>query len=653
MNARFGRMERLALRAALREGPDGRKSLLDLLDEVDFDNAKSGIWRLSPLLHERAKDHGVSHPLVQRIAGVARYIWVSNEVRMRGLPTFLDAVEQASPAVLLKGGATLVRFGALGNLRPMGDLDILLAPDRVRAAIARIRALGWRSTGVDLDAEADLPEATPSAAFQRSAAEIYDIHWSPLHGILDPQLANTIISRAQSFSFSGRPVLVPAMHHHLAILLLHAEQVIPNELLRVDWACEAMLALDAAGPEMDWHAFNAFSHSYGLDVRLTDMLEEISEAIGRRIGPLPGLRAMPFLRLEQQLRRTPPARRSRLGTAFLEFQQQRRSAGWHLGALLDRGALLQAIARATFAAIKTSPVTPKALAQKGLQWATGFFGWRSIVQHRRIFAAGWSYPEIIGGRWSDGRIAVVALPCPDPEGTPVTLRLSGLPFLPRPSDRLVLVVDAGWEVQGMVLDGTAAGQFPLSLAARVGRNSHVVASFGFCLPERDPLHPDPRELGLFVTDLAVKPLKRHSLPLVLDLSTKSARPPEIGPGWSGPELGGIWTDGEAAYLWICVEPTTLPASIALEIDMIAPGAESIGVDIHVNGRLRSCVNVDLSTPVLYVSLQAGDLREGLLSVCFNVANPSSPASLGLSGDERKLGFRVRKITVRRQEQFGE
>ena len=63
MNTRFGRMERLALQAALLEGPEGRQPLLELLNEVDFENARSGIWRLSPLLHARAVAYGVSHPV--------------------------------------------------------------------------------------------------------------------------------------------------------------------------------------------------------------------------------------------------------------------------------------------------------------------------------------------------------------------------------------------------------------------------------------------------------------------------------------------------------------------------------------------------------------------------------------------------------------
>ena len=647
-------MERLALQAALLEGPEGRQPLLELLNEVDFENARSGIWRLSPLLHARAVAYGVSHPLVRRIAGVARHIWVSNEVRMRGLPMFLDVVEPISPAVLLKGGATLIRFGALGNLRPMGDLDILLAPDRVLAAIARIRALGWRSTSIDFDVESDLPEGTPSAPFQHSTAEIYDLHWSPVHGILDPHLASTIMSHAQSVSYSGRPILVPAMHHHLAIMLLHAEQAISSEVLRVDWACEAVLTLQAAGSTMDWHAFRAFGHSYGLDLRLADMLAEISEALGRRIGPLwPIRRPMPLLRLEQRLRRTSPADRSRWGGALLMFQQQRRSAGWRLGLLLNRGALLQAVARTTLAVINRSSAMPRALAQLGRIWAESFIGRRFLAGQRRAFAVGWSWPETTGGRWSDGSIAVIVASCLEPLGTPVALRLAASPFLPRSADELSLAVDAGWAIQGLALDGTTAAQFPVSLAARVGPNGRVVASFGFRLPERDPLHPDLRELGLFVTDFAIEPFSRHALPVVLDLSTNSARPPEIGPGWSGPELGGIWTEGEASYLSLWVEPTRAQASLTLEIDMTTPSAEEIAVNVTVNGRPRAAVCLDSSIPVLYTALLAGDLEEGLLSVCFNVANPCSPASLGLSGDRRRLGFRVRRITLQRQEEAEE
>ena len=54
---RFPSLSRLALRATLLDGKPGRRALASLLDRVDFDNARIGVWRLSPLLEARAKAH--------------------------------------------------------------------------------------------------------------------------------------------------------------------------------------------------------------------------------------------------------------------------------------------------------------------------------------------------------------------------------------------------------------------------------------------------------------------------------------------------------------------------------------------------------------------------------------------------------------------
>ena len=81
------------------------------------------------------------------------------------------------------------------------------------------------------------------------------------------------------------------------------------------------------------------------------------------------------------------------------FQQQRRSAGWRLGLLLNRGALLQAVARTTLAVINRSSAMPGALAQLGRIWAESFIGRRFLAGQRRAFAVGWSWPETTGGRW--------------------------------------------------------------------------------------------------------------------------------------------------------------------------------------------------------------------------------------------------------------
>jgi hypothetical protein len=645
MTARFGPIDQLALRATLVEGTEGRKALLDLLDQVDFDNAQMGIWRLSPLLHARAKAFGVEHRLSRRIAGVARHIWVSNEARMRDLASFLEVVEPISPAVLIKGGATLVRFGGRGNLRPMGDLDILLAADRARAVVDKIATLGWHPAFVDLTADPDLPETTPGAPFKRTATDVYDLHWSPVHSVLDPELGDTIIAAAQTGDYAGRRVLVPAMHHHIALLLVHADKPAETVVGRVDWACEAVLGLEAAGSEMNWRAFSAFASAYGLDVRLDEILDDIGKVIGRSIGQTAARsRPMPLLRLEQRLRDLPPATLATPAAAFLAFQKERRSAGWRLSRILARKALFPVIARTTFAGLRSSASPPEQLARAVRDWAVR---WHRRGGYSSSFMAGWSYPEITGGRWTDGRAAALSVPSPHPAGTEVGLQLSGTSFVYRVEDRLEVAVAAGMETVSLAFDGMNTRDFQVTIPARVGDDGRVTAGLGLALPEQDPLHPELRRLGVSVHDAAVVPLTVRSLPVDLDLSERAARPQELGLGWSAAGRHGTWTDGDDAFLTIRTESTPAPARLALDIVAIAPPGDAVAVDLTVNGRPHKTLYVRAAATTIELGLPEGDLQSGKVAVHLRIRNPSSPASLGLGSDRRRLGLHVGRIRLYR------
>jgi hypothetical protein len=645
MTARFGPIDQLALRATLVEGTKGREALLELLDQVDFDNAQMGIWRLSPLLHARAKAFGIQHRLSRRIAGVARHIWVSNEARMRDLASFLDVVEPISPAVLIKGGATLVRFGGRGNLRPMGDLDILLAADRARAVVDKIATLGWHPAFVDLTADPDLPETTPGAPFRRTATEIYDLHWSPVHSVLDPELGDTIIAAAETGDYAGRRVSVPAMHHHIALLLVHADKPAETEVGRVDWACEAVLGLEAAGPAMDWRAFHSFARAYGLEVRLRAVLDDISAVLGRPIGGSGSrLRPMPLLKLEQRLRDTPMASLPAAGATFLAFQKERRSAGWRLSRIVARKALLRVIARTAFAGLQASDLAPDELAGAARDWAVR---WQRRGRYNSSFMAGWSYPEIAGGRWTDGRVAALSVPASHPPGADVGLRLAGTSFVYRVEDRLDVAVNAGNETMSLAFDGLNTRDFEITIPARVGEDGRVTAGVGLALPERDPAHLELRLLGISLRDIAVVPLRIHSLPLSLELAGPAERPPELGLGWSSAGPHGTWTDGEDVFLMIRTERTPDVARFELEIIAIAPPGDAIAVDVTINGREHEPLQIRAPGDAINLGLPAGDLQAGKVAVHLRIRNPSSPAALGLGADRRRLGLHVSRIRVYR------
>lgn len=72
-----------------------------------------------------------------------RHATTANLLRMAHARRLRDRLEsEGVRAVLLKGAATLVRFGDDPGLRPMADLDLLVAPADVPRAVVLLRAAG-------------------------------------------------------------------------------------------------------------------------------------------------------------------------------------------------------------------------------------------------------------------------------------------------------------------------------------------------------------------------------------------------------------------------------------------------------------------------------------------------------------------------------
>jgi hypothetical protein len=121
-------------------------------------------------------------------------------------------------------------------------------------------------------------------------------------------------------------------------------------------------------------------------------------------------------------------------------------------------------------------------------------------------------------------------------------------------------------------------------------------------------------------------------------------------GWSTPEPWGTWSIGQRAEIGL---PITEPnGDIAITIEASAflapPAADSQEVNIEVNGvpigRMSfSAKNYELTKQFTVPRFVIAQSTTSL--VTFIVAHPRSPIDFGLSADNRKLGWGLRKITL--------
>ena len=155
------------------------------------------------------------------------------------------------------------------------------------------------------------------------------------------------------------------------------------------------------------------------------------------------------------------------------------------------------------------------------------------------------------------------------------------------------------------------------------------------------------------------------LPQLPEWGMDSARPPTFGTdmdtnswlsyGWSAPEPGGVWTEGEQANLVVPVHPCRIDAAATLEVviegEVFAglPPANPV-VRAFING-VPACqeppapeanpATLRLRTSLPWDAFEGGQI----LAISIDIANPQRPCDCGMNGDQRRLGFFLKQISI--------
>jgi hypothetical protein len=171
---------------------------------------------------------------------------------------------------------------------------------------------------------------------------------------------------------------------------------------------------------------------------------------------------------------------------------------------------------------------------------------------------------------------------------------------------------------------------------------------------------DDRRLGIFLRTLRLEELDRSVRPgQEIVFSEGSGGERLLGEGWSGLEPTGVWSDGERASL-VLKPPADLPGDVELVLaadPFVTPEHPELKVELFARDeRLGGSVFRHRRLPFrrsrahmpLHVVLPSSAQDEkGRAVLELRLQHPASPLDLGLSDDSRRLGLRLRSLTVRR------
>ena len=167
----------------------------------------------------------------------------------------------------------------------------------------------------------------------------------------------------------------------------------------------------------------------------------------------------------------------------------------------------------------------------------------------------------------------------------------------------------------------------------------VAAGFGLGLMWLD---------GSQIHDTATLPKRT----MTFAFQTKSAATRLLGKGWSAPEAWGVWSVGPRAELAIPIrERLEGDVTISLEARaFVAPSQlEGQTVIVEANGTEVAKLSYSRSdaqrvTRLVTVPKDVA-ARRNPMRIAFSIVKPRSPAELGLSKDDRKLGIGLQALTL--------
>lgn len=174
---------RMVLRA--RRDPAARAALPEVLPSLDWQAVIqcANSERITPLVYHTLKDQPLPPDVLDQMRDIYYDSARRNIVRFSQLENLLRvlAVEQI-PVILLKGSALAEPVYGSVALRPMTDLDLLVAPRDFERAVAAAQDLGYQRTLGEAHTDTDMVEAcVAQMVLPEMDGSYIEIHWDVLH----------------------------------------------------------------------------------------------------------------------------------------------------------------------------------------------------------------------------------------------------------------------------------------------------------------------------------------------------------------------------------------------------------------------------------------------------------------------------------------
>jgi hypothetical protein len=242
--------QELMLRACLLRDNEALIAWQAWRSRVDIDTLDPGSNRLLPLLYHNLSQLEVEDPLMNRMKRIYRYYWAQNQLLFHHAAVILDILQKNGiETMLLKGGAlVLLHYGDHG-LRPMGDIDILIHPDKAKLAIDLLLEANWQMKAEWMTVEKTLKRSSAGAFVNDHGCEI-DLHWNVFPQGRQPHADDYFWSESVETKLAGVPTRCENSTELLFHVCVHGAQW--SAVSPIRWIADAMIIINSVTQEINW-----------------------------------------------------------------------------------------------------------------------------------------------------------------------------------------------------------------------------------------------------------------------------------------------------------------------------------------------------------------------------------------------------------------
>ncbi|MEM9855122.1 MAG: nucleotidyltransferase family protein [Pseudomonadota bacterium] len=242
-------------------GEPARAALERWLGAVDLDTLAAGERRLLPLVADRVAELAITTPEAGRLAGMKRHAFAANMRLFHAARPVLAALSKAGCAPIIWKGMPLSQtcYASTAH-RPMSDIDIVVVPDRLEAALRVLEDCAWhpkqgdpRRDAADLIVESN--DFSYQGDMQLSLDVSFHIGTFPEHAA-----QRAILEASLPYEPGPEGVRVPPPAEHLLLILHHGMPA--NALRPLRWVFDAHALLEAQ--PVDWDRFAELANEIGI-----------------------------------------------------------------------------------------------------------------------------------------------------------------------------------------------------------------------------------------------------------------------------------------------------------------------------------------------------------------------------------------------------